>query len=127
LKIFVKYLDAAVLQRFYDDDAFNNNFDQYIDVMWRFGINGYVEESPKMIKFVQILTQKLRGDNKSIPHAVHKNLINLLWVLIQRETHLTDSANGSLAISQRNPLIPRLLTHLYNYKPRRKLTKMEYL
>jgi len=50
--------------------------------MWVFGINGFAEETPKMIKFIQILTQKLRGDNQTLPQAVHKNLISLVWVLI---------------------------------------------
>ena len=66
-----------------------------------------------------------REDIKHI--ELRHKLINVIWTLIYRENELEKGAALRRQSFEQNPLIPRLLESLYNYKRTAPLSRLEHL
>ena len=81
--------------------------------------NQLTESSTSALKFMVLLSDKIQKSDKFVEGSIHHNLVNLIWTLVYRE-----SQNETSPI---NPLIPKLLENLYNYKREKPLDNTEYL
>lgn len=90
--------------------------------MHSFGLNSLLEEGATMFKFLILMKDAMNNNHREL----NQNLIAVIWTLIARETKLTNERKR-LNTSDQNPYIPKLLESLYNYNPKRSLTKLEYI
>lgn len=125
LHVFKNYVDAAIVQNFFTNEDLKTNFSSLADLLQTYALNAEFDEDATVLKFLVLLKGKL-AENENLSPDLQKNLIGIIWTLIARETSITQ-AKGNLLTSESNPLIPRLLEHLYSYKPGRDLSRLEYL
>ena len=86
--------------------------------MHLFALNGDFSEGAASYKLLLMIKEAL-STSSIMEKAIHARLINIVWFMILRESHVgKDQRNRSS-----NPLIPRLLELLYTYKRDTPLTK----
>lgn len=99
-------------------------------MMHDFALHDEMTDGAASIKFMMALTEELTNRNfKGLKYVTHDHLINIVWTLIYHETMVNEKnkSEGRKVSTDINPVIPKLLTHLYNYQRDTPLTKIEQL
>lgn len=126
LQLFQTYLDKAVSFELYQDQELQDNFGKYISIIYTFALEGLLEDNQAMYKFMMMLNDKLQSSRQDAraDDSINKNLVNLVWTLVYRETCVdkTDAQQTSLC-----PTIPKLLEFLASFKRTEELSKLELL
>lgn len=116
LLVFKKYLNATIAQDFFDQHTLEKGFKTYFHILHNLALQGDYLDGPAYNKFIVILTDKMKKGNSSL---IQENLISLVWTLIHKQT---------LSPEAKSPLIPNLITLLYNFERKQQpLAKLELL
>jgi len=97
-----------------------------MNLIHTFALHDQLQDGASMYQFMIQIANHVDKLSKE----THNNLIHLIWTFIYRDT-IKDEEKSQSGISRSatdsNPLIPRLIEHLYNYKREAPLTRNEYL
>lgn len=116
LPVFKKYLNATISQDFFDKQTLEKGFFSYFNILHNLALQGDYLEGPAFNKFIVLLSDKMKKRNSNF---IQQHLISLTWTLIHKQT---------LAPDMRSPVIPNLITILYNYERKQQgLANLELL
>ena len=119
----MRYIDTAILRNIFDENEIKEKFGSIVRLMHILALHDNLNEGATTMKFMLSLTDRIQTllSQKTYDYPIHRNLVNIIWTMIYRDEVVETSSKSS------NPLIPRLLEKLYNYKRDSSLTRVEYL
>lgn len=116
-------------QEFFNDKTLKPALEQLVNLMQIFALSGQKVDGPAFYKLITLFKGYIPTNNKgTIEHIeVRKRLIGLIWTMIYRDNELQQVATLRRQQYEQNPMIPRLLESLYQYKRQEPLSKLEHL
>lgn len=122
---FQVYLDRALSLGHFTDQELSDNFGSFTDLVHLYALSGCLREDQTMLKYLMIVVDKIQitSQNSRLPDKVNDQLVKIVWTMVYRDIIVMRQKQDYKS----NPLVPRMLEFLINYRRASELTKLEML